>query len=139
MGARVVLDTNVLISALGWRGAPHDIVQLCIKRQHRLLLSPDLLAELERVLCYAKLGFTPTAVVEYIEILAEVAELISPDLRLDVVQEDPPDNRILECAVVGRADAIVTGDGDLLRLRSFAEGRPILTPRSFLEKFSGAD
>lgn len=54
MGARVVLDTNILVSALGWRGAPYEIVRSCLDHRHKLLLSPDLLEEVERVLHYPK-------------------------------------------------------------------------------------
>lgn len=62
MGSRIVLDTNILVSALGWCGAPHGAVRLCLEGHHQLLLSPDILDELERVLAYPKLEFSPSAI-----------------------------------------------------------------------------
>jgi uncharacterized protein len=134
MGARVVVDTNVLVSALGWRGAPYRLIQGCFAGRHQLLLSPAILSELDRVLRYPKLGFEPGAILSYLESLAETAEMVSPAIRLEVVKEDPDDDKFLECAVEGGAQALVTGDSDLAKLGSF-EGIPILTAAGFLQRF----
>ncbi len=135
MGARVVLDANVLVSALGWRGAPHQILELCLSRRLELVLSPEILAELERVLSYPKFSFSKDQITAYLEVVAEAAQIVRPDFRLRVVEADEPDNRILECALAGGADAIASGDAHLLDLGSF-EGIPILTPRALLERYS---
>ena len=66
------------------------------------------------------------------ELLSGIAHVIEPLVRLDVVADDPDDNRVLECAVAGRADCIVSGDRHLLRLGAF-EGTPILTVRQLME------
>lgn len=136
MGERLVLDTNILVSALGWRGAPYEIVQLCLAGHHKLLLSPDILSELERVLRYPKLKFTSEQIDEYLEQLTEAAELIHPGLQVSVVVEDPTDNRFLECALAGRADMVVSGDRHLLQLGVF-ERTPILRPQAFLDRSAG--
>lgn len=133
MGERVVLDTNVLVSALGWRGAPYEIVRQCLDGRYILLLSPETLAELERVLRYPKLRFSEAQITEYLEQLTEIAELIHPLAELSVIPDDPTDNRILECALAGQANVIVSGDGHLLQLKVF-EGIPILRPQQFFER-----
>ena len=132
MGPRVVLDTNVLVSALGWRGPSHSIVEKCQTGEIRLLLSLEILRELERVLRYPKLGFSEEEIAEYLGLLAQIADLVEPGFRLSVVEEDPSDNRFLECALAGEADYVVSGDRHLKALGSF-EGIPILPPQEFLE------
>lgn len=137
MGARVVLDTNVIVSGLGWRGPSHDIVQSCLDLQHDLVLSPDLLAEIERVLRYPKFHFSDSEILDYLAILTESADLVKPDFQVAIVQDDPDDNRVLECALAGGAEVIVSGDGHLLDLAEF-EKIPILRPRAFLDRFGGS-
>jgi putative PIN family toxin of toxin-antitoxin system len=134
MGARVVLDTNILVSALGWRGAPHQIVRSCLDHRHELLLSPDLLEEVERVLHYPKFSFSSAEITDYLALLMEAAEMVSPDFRLAVIEADPTDDRILECALAGGAEVIVSGDGHILSLKNF-EGIPILRPQEFLDRY----
>ena len=99
-----------------------------------LLVSPELLAELERELAYPKFQFTADKVGAYLELVMELAVIVQPAFRLSVVEADDSDNRILECALAGDAEAIVSGDSHLLDLKSF-EGIPILPPRSFLDHF----
>jgi predicted nucleic acid-binding protein len=67
----------------------------------------------------------------FIERLWRNSILVEPSLELSVVHADPTDNRVLEAAVEGQADYIVTGDGDLLELGAF-EGTRIVTPRDFV-------
>lgn len=133
MGARVVLDTNVLVSGLGWPGASSKLVKLCLDETLRLVLSSEILRELERVLSYPKFKFSEKDVSEYLDILTQAAELVEPDFRLAAVPDDESDNRILECALAGGADAIVSGDRHLKTLGSY-ENIPILTPQAFLEE-----
>jgi len=135
MGPRIVLDTNVLVSALGWSGAPRESLKLCTQQRARLCLSPEILRELERVLFYPKLGFQERAIVEYLELLTEIAYLVEPSFRLANVLEDPDDHRVLECALASRADFVVSGDRHLTRLKSF-EGIPILKPQQFLTQLA---
>jgi putative PIN family toxin of toxin-antitoxin system len=134
MGTRIVLDTNVLVSALGWRGPSHDIVASCLDYKYDLLLSPDLLTELEKVLRYPKFHFQDSAILDYLTLLAKSAEIVIPDLKVAIVQADPDDNRVLECALAGNAEVIVTGDDHLLDLAEF-EKILILRPKAFLDRF----
>jgi len=127
----VVLDTNALVSGLGWSGPPSVIVDAVLAGEVGLVPSPPLLEELERVLGYPKLARVfpdPTAITAQLRIVTDVVE---PAFTLAVVA-DEPDNRVVESAVEASADAIVTGDGGLLALGDY-DGIPIMSAASFLE------
>jgi putative PIN family toxin of toxin-antitoxin system len=127
---RVILDTNVLVSGLGWSGPPAAIVDAALAGELTLLTSPALIAELRRVLGYRKLA-TVFANPNTIASLVEKASVtVTTSSQLHVVDDDS-DNRVLEAALDGAADYIVSGDDDLLSLRTF-QRIPILTPAAFL-------
>ena len=79
-----------------------------------------------------KFHFDATDTTLFIEKIQRIAEIANPDFRLAAVPGDEDDNRVLECAVAGKADFIVSGDKHLLRLGSY-EGIAILTVRQFLQ------
>lgn len=126
---RLVADTNVLISAYGFGGKPAELVRHAIEGECALLTSKPLLLELADKL-YDVLGFDDEHVEAVVRQLARIGEVVEPAFTLDVV-EDEPDNRVLECAVAGSADAIVSGDHHLLDLGEHA-GIPIVTTARFL-------
>ncbi len=127
---RVVLDTNVLVSGLGWSGPPSAIVEYVLAGEVILLTSAPLLVELRRVLRYPKLARVFTDPDGICELVQAVCVEVEPEVRLTVVADDS-DNRILEAAVEGGAGYIVSGDDHLLYLGSF-QGIPILTPTAFV-------
>jgi putative PIN family toxin of toxin-antitoxin system len=126
---RVVLDTNVFISGFRYGGKPKIVFEMAIARLYTLLITEDILLEIEDVLS-KKFGWPRSTVVSTLERVARIAEPVHPNLRVnDCV--DPDDNRILEAAVEGAADCIVSGDGHLLRMKTF-RGIEILTVSEFL-------
>lgn len=130
---RVVLDVNILVSAIGWEGPPSRILRACRQGRLDLVLSQALLDELARVLAYpklARLAAHPDLPV-ILAWLYRPEHLVVPTRAIEVIADDPPDNRVLEAAVAGRAQAIVSGDDDLLRLGGF-EGIPIVTAAAFV-------
>lgn len=129
---RAVLDTNVVISGLLFTGPPHRILQLAVRRKILPVTSPVLLEELNRVL-RTKFKY-PASVAQAITAeWADLCERIEPTTLLAVVSDDPADNRVLECAVDGKAETVVTGDRHLLSRGTF-RGIPILRPREFLDR-----
>jgi putative PIN family toxin of toxin-antitoxin system len=100
-----------------------------LRRSYVLLVSPAILAEVGGVL-RSKFLWDDGQVVRRLKLVAKVAEIITPRADLDAVPEDDDDNRILECAVAGNADLIVSGDQHLRRLRSF-RGIAIVRPTDF--------
>lgn len=129
MTQRVVLDSNVIVSGLGWSGPPSKIVDAALDGQFALLTSEPLLAELRRVLAYPKLAKVIDDAERLVDLVAEGGEIVQTSSVLAVV-DDESDNRVLEAAVDGDADFIVSGDDDLLGLSSF-QGIPIVTPGEF--------
>ncbi len=132
----VVLDTNVLVSALGWRGPEHRVYGLCRKGCLQLATSSALLAELRRVLSYPRLGFGEAEIEGFVPDILEHASTVEPSLILEALEEDPDDNRVLECAVAAGARWIVSGDRHLLdpeeyrgvRILKASRAIEILTP-----------
>ena len=132
---RVVLDINVIVSAVLIAGSsPDSIVRASRKGAVDLVTSAPLLHELEDVLgrprIAKRLGWTAEERAFFIEALADFAVIVAPKERVQVVKADPADNRVLEAAVAGSADYVVSGDHHLLELGSY-EGIPIVTPARF--------
>jgi hypothetical protein len=132
----IVLDTNVIISALlSPSGPPAEIINHWEADQFEVVTSPPLLGELERALRYPRvkkyLKRSPDEVAAFIKRLRRVARVVEPQLALEVIEEDPADNRVLECAVAGEASYIVTGNDHLLKIKKYKE-IVILKPAEFL-------
>lgn len=130
--ARVVLDTNVWLSALIFGGKPREIVELFARGSIEVVVSEEILTEMRRSVSRAFPDFLDD--LERMEALikqdADMVELGS--ITIDVCR-DPDDNRILETAVIGGCLCIVSGDNDLLSLKHCG-GIHILKPSEFLQE-----
>jgi putative PIN family toxin of toxin-antitoxin system len=116
----VTFDTNVYISALNFsRGKPKQLLQLAMDGVVRAAISDAIMQETLRVM-REKFHATPEDLQEAQAIIASCTERVVPTEALDVVKDDPDDNRIVECAVASGSDCIVTGDNHLLRLGEYA-------------------
>jgi putative PIN family toxin of toxin-antitoxin system len=134
---RVVLDSNIYVSALTLPGGSADFVLgAALDGACVLLVSEPNLGETLGVLG-RKFSRDKEELARVALFLSELAEHVAPRRRLTVLG-DEPDNRILECAVAGRADVIVTGDRAMLRLGSYA-GIEIISLRAFLSRLEAAD
>ena len=132
---RAVLDTNVVLSGLLWRGAPHALLGQVRAGTLGLVSSPALIAELARIVTRAKFrtvlartATDPEHVVADVQLLADM--IAPPPLPVPVCR-DPDDDNVLALAVAARVDFIVSGDGDLLVLGTYAD-IPIWTPAGAL-------
>ena len=127
---RSVLDTNTVVSGLFWDGPPSLLQDAARSGKVELYTSPALLTELARVLArrkfLASLERVGASVDELIEGYAELAQLVRPAPIAPVVLRDPDDDHVLACALAAKADLIVSGDRDLLELKTY-QGIPILT------------
>jgi putative PIN family toxin of toxin-antitoxin system len=126
---RLVCDTNVLIAGLVADGLCRDIVKRRLPR-HELFTSKALLAELNEKL-RDKFGVDPDSV-PFIKTYRDRATIIRPAALAASVCRDRDDNEVLAVATAAKATAIVTGDKDLLTLKTHG-GIPILSPRLFVE------
>lgn len=128
---RAVIDTNALVSGLFWHGAPHRLLERVRSGELMLVSSPALLAELADVIGRAKfdvvLARSNTSRERTLDEIYRLAELIEPPPLPKPVCRDPDDDEVLALAVAANADLIVSGDPDLLVLKSF-QGIPIVSP-----------
>jgi putative PIN family toxin of toxin-antitoxin system len=129
---RITCDTNIIISALNFPGNPARILAMAETGEITLAVSDDILAEVDRVLKRPKFGWTQEQVDEAISGLSAFAEHVGPKQRIDVVKDDPTDNRILECAAAAGSEYLVSGDKHLLKVGQY-QGVKIVTPAEFVE------
>jgi len=107
---KAVLDTNVVVSACLWHGAPFDCLAAWSEGAFRAVISPPLLAEYEETLEESRLGYPDRPCADWVPVLKSSAELVFPIDRASGVVADPFDEMVLECALATRADFIVSGD-----------------------------
>jgi len=119
----IVADTNIMVSALFWGGNESEIVHLVEEGKIKLLTSVALLDELKKVLMYERFGLNEKEIDDNVKYILAISEIISPRRRLRVIHEDPADNRVLECALAGKAAYIVSGDKHLLQLQKFGRAK----------------
>jgi putative PIN family toxin of toxin-antitoxin system len=113
---RVVLDTNVAVSAILFGGKPQEILKAALAGDLRLCISEAMVTELQRVLQRPKFGFKAQIIQSIISELTLLADWVTPKKHLDLVKDDPADNLVIDCAVEASADYIITGDKHLLQL-----------------------
>ncbi len=134
---RVVLDTNIAVAGLLWRGKPYDLLGLAVADRIRCFASEAMIAELGRVLHYARLsqrlGVLGSSPEQLVADYRELVELVAVTDVPRVVRTDPDDDAILACALAAGADAVVSGDRHLLDLK-IHEGIPIITAASALAR-----
>jgi uncharacterized protein len=130
-GLRVVLDTNIYVPALKSRnGRNFALFFAAIEGKYVLLVSPAIIRELARVL-RRDISWQEDRVQRAIRLVVRTAQVIaSAGEELEAVKADPDDDRILECAVDGKADLIVSNDHHLLDLKNF-RGIPIMAGVDF--------
>ena len=134
---KAVFDANIFVSALAIPGGQAErAIDLVIDARVNLCISKEIIHEVLGVLAQ-KFSKGPEELARTAVFLSELAELVVPRKKLAVL-DDEPDNRILECAVTGHADVIVTGDRAMLNLKKYQEIR-ILSLRQFLDEISFPD
>ncbi|HEY7467657.1 MAG TPA: putative toxin-antitoxin system toxin component, PIN family [Dehalococcoidia bacterium] len=130
----VVLDTNIVIgAAITPKGPPGRIIEAWRASAFVLIVSPPMLVEIQRAFEYPRvkryLAWNGTQVAEFLQLLLQTAILVEPGEALEVVS-DTDDNRILEAAVAGDAEYLVTNDDALLQLKTY-DGIEIVTAARF--------
>jgi putative PIN family toxin of toxin-antitoxin system len=127
---KIVLDSNVFISALVFGGKARQILDLAVKGLIDVAISDDILEEIKGVLEGRKFQYPAKIVRALISEVEDLADLVPPGQKIEAVPEDPADNRVLECAVESEANMIVSGDSHLQGLRNFGQIR-IMNPEEF--------
>ena len=132
----IVLDTNVIISALlSSKGSPAKIIDYWEAEWFDVATTEPLLDELERALGYGRVRRYFKQPQEKIGALLKrfkaVGIVVDPKIALNIIQDDPDDNRVVECAVAAKASYIISGDEHLLDLKEY-QGIVILPPTGFV-------
>ncbi|MEK6973921.1 MAG: putative toxin-antitoxin system toxin component, PIN family [Nanoarchaeota archaeon] len=128
---RIVLDTNILISAFGWKGNPYRILNLVIDQNFELIISQKQIEELRRVLTYPRLKITQEQQSRFLNLVLNIAIVVKTNDRLNIIKEDPSDNIILESAADNDVEYLISGNKHLLKLKKF-ENVKIMTAAQFL-------
>jgi len=130
-----VVDANAFVSALiSSRGAPAQVLAAWLAGRFDVVISAAILHELQRVLAYDRLrkyARVRESGAEFVELIAGQAIWVEPAEAINVIEDDPTDNRYLECAVGGNAHYVISGDRHLLRLETH-EGIRVLSPAAFM-------
>lgn len=132
---RVVVDANVVVSAyLAPSGPPATVLRSWEREEFELLVSEPILAEYHRVLrrprIVARHGLSDAEIAAIVGNIRTLATMVQVTSQLNVIQADPTDNKLLECAVDGSAEIIVSGDKHLRALGTY-QGIQITTPHVF--------
>lgn len=138
---RIVVDTNVVVSALLWGGPPRAVLTAAREQRITLYTSAPLIAELEDVLSrdklarrFAAIGRTP---VDALDRYLALVRFVTPAVLEAAISRDPDDDQVLATAIAANADLIVSGDRDLLDLGHFRE-IPIIDAAAAAERIGGA-
>jgi putative PIN family toxin of toxin-antitoxin system len=130
---RIVLDTNVIVSAMVFGGVPRALLEMAESGRCEFFYSEPIQTEVHRVLA-EKFDWPQTMLRAVLPVVWSMGQLVVPHITLDVVASDPDDNRILECAIEANAQIVISGDHHLLSLKTYKSTR-IITPRQFIELF----
>ena len=131
---KTVLDTNVFISGVFFRGPPHQILKAWREGRIRLLISDEIFEEYQRVGELLSNDFPKVDLGPFLELLAINAEFVMPRKMQNPVCEDPDDDKFLACALAGKSKIIISGDKHLQRVSGYM-GIKVLRPRIFVEKY----
>jgi putative PIN family toxin of toxin-antitoxin system len=133
----VVLDANIYVSALVFGGKPKRAFQLGVSRLIDVAISEPIRTEILRIL-RDKFRWPDERLTEARSLITTAAKTVVPTVTLHVIERDPDDDRVLECAVTAKAEFIVTGDSDLLDIGKY-EDIEIIQVAEFLTRIGEPD
>lgn len=128
---RAVLDTNVYISGILFGGNPKKLIERAVEGKLQIYITSEIITEIRDVLSRDKFGFSPEYIQSIIGEIEAISVFVIPKKKHTVVNRDIDDNIIIDCAVEGRVDYIITGDSDLLSLKQY-KNIIIINPAEFL-------
>ena len=137
MGAvtKIVIDTNLFISAFGWDGKPEAVLRLMEQRRIRNYTTDEIFDELRRVVAYPKLKFPPALQVKILEFFFCWSTFVRDVDPVSVVAADPDDDKFIACAIATGASHVISGDPHLLAV-GYYQGVRIVTPAQFIDLFN---
>jgi putative PIN family toxin of toxin-antitoxin system len=131
---RIVLDTNVLISGIFFRGPPHKILKAWKSKKIQIVISPEIYSEYIRVADIISNKYPSIDISRILNLITVHSEIIQPSILPEKVCQDPDDDKFIACALSGQVEFIVSGDKDLLKQSGY-KGIGIIIPKEFCDKF----
>ena len=133
---KVVLDTNVWLSGLFWGGEASKIIELAEKRKIKILISEEIINEIVKVIqrepkFKKSIEELDEKIKDIVRTILSISSLILIKNKISIVKEDPSDNIIIETALDGKADYLITYDKHLLNIKEFGKIK-IIQPKDFL-------
>ena len=128
---KIAVDTNFLVSATQWDySVSHKLLQKLIRNNAEIFTTREILEEFTEVLKRDFL-YNEADIQNLFEKILQFLTLVNPSIKVDVIKEDPDDNKIIECAIESKADYIISYDKHLLKLKEF-QGIKIVQPEEAL-------
>jgi len=132
---KAILDTNVFVSGVFWKGPPFEILKAWQEQRFRLAISPPILDEYRRVLDEMMKKRPLPVFTSILRIIELHSEMVEPVSFPEPVCSDPDDDKFLEAALAARAGYVVSGDTALLKVKQY-RGIEIVRPRQFVDLLS---
>ena len=127
----VVFDTNVLISSTLWHGSvAQKLLFNLIRKEVKIFTSKAILSEYQKVL-KRDFDYSDEEIVSLMEKILSFATLVEPEIKVNVIKDDPEDNKVIECAIESSATFIITYDNHLLKLQNY-KGIKIIKPEEII-------
>jgi putative PIN family toxin of toxin-antitoxin system len=130
---KVVIDTNVLISGIFWKGPPAEILKAWQSNRFNICLTLDIISEYIRVSQDISKNYPQVDIDQIIDLIIIRSEVCKPYIFEEQICEDPNDDMFIACAIVNKPSSIITGDKKLLKLNGFSEIE-IIRPADFIKK-----
>ena len=127
-----MIDSNIFISGIIFGGNPRKIIDIVTEGKIQLYISSDILREIKEVLERDKFGFSQNITQQIIFEIESLSEFVSPKSKHSIVNRDPDDNIIIDCAMEAKVDYIITDDYDLLSLKEYKNIR-IINASDFMD------
>lgn len=118
---KITADTNTLISATITKGNEFELLRLAKLRKIELILSPHILKEFREIISRSKFGFSQEQIINSFKQIISISTIIMPSNKINIIKDDPEDNRVLECAEAGKVNYIVSGDDHLLKFKKYKD------------------
>jgi putative PIN family toxin of toxin-antitoxin system len=131
---KVVIDTNVLISGIFWKGQPNKVLSQWKQGKITPVVSADMISEFTRVMNDFKIQLPQSMIRQWTNLILRNSIMVEPKEKISVVKDDPDDNMFIEAAVAGDAEYIISQDKHLLKLKS-CKGIKIVKPEEFNKLF----
>ena len=127
---KAVLDTNIFISGIFWKGASNKVILNWKEGKFTLVTSLEAVSEIIKVLKDFKIRLSDEMIKEWIDLIIRNSIIVEPKEKIEAVKDDPKDSIFIETAVAGNVDYIISQDNHLLKLKEF-RGIKIVTPEEF--------